>query len=127
MFMSVARAEESKVKITISTKRGGLLNKMLDSLDLNLNKHLLGTEHTISSNMIARIKKKTNYTILFKELEERILSKSSYKITSFIDFSPYTRMFSELNNYAQKLETNLERYVNDSRTYPSYRKTGDFI
>ena len=87
--MNVASAEESKVKITISTKHGGLFNKTLNSLDLNLNKHLSGTEHTISSNMISRIKNKTNYTILFEELEEIILSKSSYKITSFIDFSPY--------------------------------------
>ena len=66
-----------------------------------------------------------NYTILFEELEEIILSKFSYKITSFIDFSPYTQMFSELNNYAQKLKINPERYVNDFRSYPSYQKTGD--
>ena len=125
--MSVVRAEESKVKITIPTKCGGLFNKMLNSLDLNLNKHLSGTEHTISSNVISRIKNKTNYTILFVEMEEVILSKSSYKITSFIDFLPYAQMFSELNNYAQKLKINLERYVNDYRSYPPYQKTGDFI
>ena len=36
-------------------------------------------------------------------------------------------MFTELNNYAQKLRTNLEIYVNKSGTYPPYQKTGDFI
>ena len=36
-------------------------------------------------------------------------------------------MFSELNNYAQKLKIHLEKYVNDSRSYPPYQKTGDFI
>ena len=99
--MSVTKADESKVKITISTNCGDLSNKTLNSLDLNLNKHLLGRDHTISSNVISRIKNKTNYTILFEELEEIILSKSSYKLTSFIDFSPYTQMFTKLNNYAQ--------------------------
>ena len=64
---------------------------------------------------------------MFEELDEIILSKSSYKITNFIDFSPYARMFTELNSYAQKLRTNLERYVNKSRTYLPYQKTGDFI
>ena len=99
----------------------------MNALDLNLNKHLSGTDHTISSNVISRIKNKTNYTILFEELEEIVLSKFSYKITSFIDFSPYAQMFSELNNYAQKLKINLERYVNDFGSYPHYQKTGDFI
>ena len=36
-------------------------------------------------------------------------------------------MFKELNNYAQKLRTNQEIYVNKSGTYPPYRKAGDFI
>ena len=48
MFMGVTKVDESKVKITISTKHGNLFNKILNSMDLNLNKHLLGTEHTIS-------------------------------------------------------------------------------
>ena len=103
--MSVTKADESKVKITISTNCGDLSNKTLNSLHLNLNKNLLGTEHTISSNMISRIKK---ITVLFEELEEIILSKSSYKITSFIDFSPCAQMFTELNNYTQKLKADLE-------------------
>ena len=55
------------------------------------------------------------------------MSKSSYKITSFTDFSPYARMFTELNNYTQKLKANLEGYANESGTYPPYQKTGDFI
>ena len=87
--MSVTKVDESKVKITISTKCGNLSNKTLNSMDLNLNKHLLGTELTISSKVISRIKNKTNYIILFEELDEMILSKSSYKITNFIDLSPY--------------------------------------
>ena len=36
-------------------------------------------------------------------------------------------MFTELNNYAQKLKGNLEIYVNKSGTYPPYQKIGDFI
>ena len=35
-------------------------------------------------------------------------------------------MFTEQNNYAEKLRTNLEIYVNKSGTYRLYQKTGDF-
>ena len=65
------------MKITVSTKHRDSSNKTLDLRKLDLNKHLLGTEHTVSLNVISRIKNKTNYTILFEKLEEIILSKSS--------------------------------------------------
>ena len=96
--MSVTKAEEQRVnmKITVSTKHRDSSDKTLDSRNLDLNKHLLGTEHMVSSDVISRIKKKTNYSVLFEILVEIILSKSSYKITSFIDFSPDAKMFAEL-------------------------------
>ena len=56
--------------------------------------------------------------VLFERLNQMVLSKSSYKITSFIDFSPYTDMFVELKAYIQKLKTNLNEQVRKAGRYP---------
>ena len=102
----VAKVEQQgvKMKITVSTKCN---NKTIETRYLDLNKHLRGTEHTISSDVISQIKNNTNYMVLFEKLNQIVLSKSSYKITSFINFSPYTKMFVELKLYIQQLKTNL--------------------
>ena len=105
----VAKVEQQgvKMKITVSTKRN---NQTIETWYLDLNKHLTGIEHTISSDVISRIKNNTN-TVLFEKLNQIVLSKSSYKITSFIDFSPYAKMFIELKLYTQQLRTNLNEQV----------------
>ena len=106
----VAKVEQQgvKMKITVSTKHN---NQTIETWYLDLNKHLTGTEHTISSDVISRIKNNTNYTVLFEKLNQIVLSKSSYKITSFIDFSPYAKMFIELKLYTQQLRINLNEQV----------------
>ena len=60
------------------------------------------------------------YTVLFERLNQIVLSKSSYKITSFIDFSPYADMFVELKAYIQKLKINLNKQVRKAGKYPPY-------
>ena len=89
----VAKVEQQgvKMKITVSTKCN---NKTVETRYLDLNKHLTGTEHTISSGVISQIKNNANYTVLFEKLSQIVLSKSSYKITSFIDFSPMQKCSS---------------------------------
>ena len=106
----VTKAEQQgvKMKITVSTSRH---NKTMETRYLDLNRHLTGTEHIISSEVISRIKNNTKYMVLFERLNQMVLSKSSYKITSFIDFSPYADMFVKLKAYIQKLKTNLNEQV----------------
>ena len=84
-----------KMKIKVSTSNN---NQTLEMWYLDLNKHLSGIENIISTNVIAKITNKANYTVLFEKLNNIILSKSSYKITSFIDFNPYAKMFSDLKH-----------------------------
>ena len=86
-----------------------------------------GTECTISSDVISQIKNNTNYTVLFEKLNQIVLSKSSYKITSFIDFSPYAKMFVELKLYIQQLKTNLNEQVGKAGRYPLYHKVNGHI
>ena len=55
------------------------------------------------------------------------MSKSSYKITSFIDFSPYAEMFVELKLYIQQLEANLNEQVGKAGRYLPYYKVNGHI
>ena len=98
-----------EVKITVSTRHNN--NKTIETQYLDLNKHLTGTERIVSTDVISRIRNNTTYTVLFEKLNKIVLSKSSYKITSFIDFSPYAKMFVELKLYIQQLKTNLNEQV----------------
>ena len=99
VFVTRAEQQGVKMKITVSTSRN---NRTIETRYLDLNRHLTGTEHVISSDVISRIKNNTKYTVLFEKLNQIVLSKSSYKITSFVDFSPYAEMFVELKAYIQK-------------------------
>ena len=122
----VAKVEQQgvKMKITVSTKCN---NKTIETLYLDLNKHLTGAECTISSDVISRVKNNTNYMVLFEKLNQIVLSKSSYKITSFIDFSPYAKMFVELKSYIQQLKTNLNEQVGKAGRYPLYHRVNGHI
>ena len=117
----VTKAEQQgvKMKITVSTSHN---NKTMETQYLDLNRHLTGTECIISSEVISQIKNNTKYTVLFERLNQIVLSKSSYKITSFIDFSPYTDMFVELKACIQKLKINLNEQVGKAGQYPPYYK-----
>ena len=126
LLVVVTKAEQQgvKMKITVSTSCN---NKTMETQYLDLNRHLTGTECTISSEVISRIKNKTKYTVLFERLNQIVLSKSSYKITSFIDFSPYTDMFVELKAYIQKLKINLNKQVRKAGKYPPYYRENGCI
>ena len=122
----VTKAEQQgvKMKITASTSRN---NKTMETRYLDLNRHLTGTECIISSEVISQIKNNTKYTVLFERLNQMVLSKSSYKITSFIDFSPYADMFVKLKAYIQKLKINLNEQVGKAGRYPPYYRENGHI
>ena len=127
LSVAVAKAEQQGVgmKITVSTRRNN--NKTIETRYLDLNKHLTGTESIVSSDVISRIKSNANYTVLFEKLNQIVLSKSSYKITSFIDFSPYAKMFVELKLYIQQLKANLNEQVGKAGQYTPYYKVNGHI
>ena len=122
----VTKAEQQgvKMKITVSTSCN---NRTIETRYLDLNSHLTGTKRVISPDMISQIKNNTKYTVLFEKLNQIVLSKSSYKITSFIDFSPYAEMFVELKTYIQKLKVNLNEQAEKAGQYLSYYKVNGHI
>ena len=122
----VTKAEQQgvKMKMTVSTSHN---NRTIETRYLDLNRHLTGTKCVISSDVISQIKNNTKYTVLFEKLNQIVLSKSSYKITSFVDFSPYAEMFVKLKAYIQKLKANLNEQAEKAGQYPPYYKVNGRI
>ena len=56
--------------------------------------------------------------IFFKRLHDVTLSRSQYRVTSFIDFSPYKNIFPSSSEYANSPKRSLHHYA-DTKGYPS--------
>ena len=50
------------------------------------------------------------YPVLFEPIKYIKLSRSTYKVTSFLDFTPYIRTFNSFENYLNSLTEDLNDY-----------------
>ena len=50
------------------------------------------------------------YAVLFEPIKHIKLSRSTYKVTSFLDFTPYIRTFESFENYLNSLTQDLGNY-----------------
>ena len=50
------------------------------------------------------------YPVLFEPIKYIKLSRSTYKVTSFLDFTPYIRTFNSFENYLKSLTADLDDY-----------------
>ena len=53
------------------------------------------------------------YSIIFEPLQNIQMSRSTYRVTSFIDFEPYLQYFANFELYLEKFLKNLESFVED--------------
>ena len=53
------------------------------------------------------------YSIIFEPLQNIQMSRSTYRVTSFIDFEPYLQYFANFELYLEKFLKNLEGFVED--------------
>ena len=53
------------------------------------------------------------YPVIFEPLQNIQTSRSTYKVTSFIDFEPYLQYFQNFETYLAAFKTNLEAMKND--------------
>ena len=53
------------------------------------------------------------YSVIFEPLQNIQMSRSTYKVTSFIDFEPYLEYFDHFDLYLEKFLENLESFVED--------------
>ena len=53
------------------------------------------------------------YSIIFEPLQNIQMSRSTYRVTSFIDFDPYLQYFANFELYLERFLKNLESFVED--------------
>ena len=53
------------------------------------------------------------YSVIFEPLQNIQMSRSTYRVTSFIDFEPYLQYFVNFERYLEKFLRNLESFVED--------------
>ena len=53
------------------------------------------------------------YPVIFEPLQNVQTSRSTYKITSFIDFTPYLEYFQQFESYLEAFKTSIRAFEND--------------
>ena len=53
------------------------------------------------------------YPVIFEPLQNVQTSRSTYKVTSFIDFTPYLEYFQQFERYLEAFKTSIKAFEND--------------
>ena len=53
------------------------------------------------------------YPVIFEPLQNVQTSRSTYKVTSFIDFTPYLKYFQQFKRYLEAFQTSIRAFEND--------------
>ena len=53
------------------------------------------------------------YPVIFEPLQNVQTSRSTYKVTSFIDFTPYLEYFQQFKRYLEAFKTSIRAFEND--------------
>ena len=53
------------------------------------------------------------YPVIFEPLQNVQTSRSTYKVTSFIDFTPYLEYFQQFERYLEAFRTSIRAFEND--------------
>ena len=53
------------------------------------------------------------YLVIFEPLQNVQTSRSPYKVTSFIDFTPYLEYFQQFERYLEAFRTSIKAFEND--------------
>ena len=109
---------ELQFKISVVTKtQTTKTNDLLTSLH-DLNAHLNLDNSIIMEDFVQRFSKKTPQPIFFERLHDVTLCRCQYRVTNFIDFSPYKYTFPSLIEYANGLKRSLCHYASIKRYSP---------
>ena len=73
--------------------------------------------HTINNanpyEGITVTKEHGKYPVIFEPLQNVQTSRSTYKVTSFIDFTPYLEYFQQFEKYLEAFKTSIKAFEND--------------
>ena len=118
VIQMVRTKSKPQVKISVVTKT--LTTKTNDSLNNlhDLNAHLNLENSVIMEDLFQRFSSKTPQPVFFERLHDITLSRSHYRVKSFISFSPYKYAFPSLIEYANGLKRNLCHHASIKRYSP---------
>ena len=55
----------------------------------------------------------SKYPVIFEPLQNVQTSQSTYKVTSFIDFTPYLEYFQQFERYLEAFKSSINNFEND--------------
>ena len=84
----------------------------------DLSAHLNLENSVIMKDFAQRSSNKTPQTVFLERIHNVTLSRSQYRVTSFIDFGPYKNIFLSLIEYANDLKRSLHHYADIKRYSP---------
>ena len=58
------------------------------------------------------------YPVIFEPLQNVQMSRSTYKVTSFIDFTPYLEYFQQFERYLEAFKASIKAYYRNSENRP---------
>ena len=106
---------DAKIKVTV--EQNDARTRATDNL-FDLNNHLKGDETVLTEKFLEQSKEGHKYSVLYEKINSITLSKSDYKITSFIDFKPYRSLFHNATKQIEALATFIDRYLKMDRFPP---------
>ena len=105
-----------KISVVIKTWTTKANESLINLHDLNA--HLNLENAVITEDFAQRFTNKTPQPVFFERLHDVTLSRSQYRVTSFIDFSPYIYTFPSLIEYVNGLKRSLHHYASIRRYSP---------
>ena len=118
------QGQSPEVKLGISIKKP----EPLDSNEaLSLNNHLQsnsGTKNPLEDDRISShfLKDQASSSVIFNEIQSLVLTKSSYRIISYISFKPHIKTFSEIDSLLQTTVDKTNTYMQTKSFPPYYRQ-----
>ena len=89
----------------------------LDQTGLVVNERRGSKVHTIDNqnpyNGMPIAEGRGNYLVIFEPLQNVQASRSTYKVTSFIDFEPYLQYFQNFETYLLAFKANIDKMEDD--------------
>ena len=109
------------VKLGISVKK---LGSAASNEAVSLNNHLRPdpkTKALLKNDRISSefLEDQASSSVIFNEMQLLVLTKSSYRIISYISFEPHIKTFSEIDNLLQTTRDKTNTYM-QTKSFPRY-------
>ena len=111
------KQEASEYETTLHPKNKKLTNQPTDRLTLNdhLHPHLVNTNYQFPTYLTNL----TQSSVLFEKLKEITLTKSTYKVISYVDFKHHAKIFQSISSLLIDTQRKLEYSANPRRYEPN--------